>query len=401
MKKIIVIGGGASGLAAAIAAAKNGASVCILERQQRVGKKLLLTGNGKCNLSNITLSGERYHGSVRYAHILRDFDAAQYFREMGVLLRTDAEGRQYPMSMTAASVLDALRIRAEALNVRVFCEVRVTGISRTKKGWCVHAEDEEFHADAVILAAGGSAAPNLGTDGSLLPVLEHLGHKIIKPRPAICSVTSDAERLRPLKGMRVRAEVSAVRGGNVIKTERGEVQFNEDALSGICIMNLGRLASLYGRRLTLRLNLVPEIPADTLPEVLDMLIAQRGLLPASELLTGLLPKRIGERIIKETFGHLTTPAGELIPDSDAASRLAAALTEWEFPVYGTAGFDKAQVTAGGVAGESVTDTLESKIAPNLFFCGEILDLDGDCGGYNLAWAWASGTRAGECAMRNA
>lgn len=394
MKKVIVIGGGASGLAAAIAAAENGASVCILERLQRVGKKLLLTGNGKCNLSNITLSGDRYHGSVRYAHILHGFDAAQYFRDMGLLLRTDSEGRQYPMSMTAASVLDALRIRAEALNVRVFCEVTVTGLSHTEKGWCVHAADEEFHADAVILAAGGSAAPNLGTDGSLLPVLVHLGHKIIKPRPAVCAVISDAERLRPLKGVRVRAAVSAVRGGNLIKTERGEVQFNEDTLSGICVMNLSRLASLYGKRLTLRLDLVPEIPPQTLPEIIAMLIAQRGLLPASELLTGLLPKRVGERIVKETFGHLTTPAVELIPDTNAAERLCAALTAWEFPVLGTAGFDKAQVTAGGVAGECVTDTLESKITPGLYFCGEMLDLDGDCGGYNLAWAWASGTWAG-------
>jgi len=397
MKKVIVVGGGASGLAAAIAAAENGASVCVLERLQRVGKKLLLTGNGKCNLSNITCSGDRYHGSVRYAHILRDFDAERYFRDMGVLLRTDAEGRQYPMSMTAASVLDALRIKAETLNVRVFCEVRVTGISRMGTRWCVHAEESEFHADAVIFAAGGSAAPNLGTDGSLLPVLAHLGHKIIKPRPAICAIESDAERLRPLKGIRVRAEVSAVRSGNILKTERGEVQFNENALSGICIMNLGRLASLYGRRLTLRLNLVPEIPPETLPDVLDLLLAQRGLLAASELLTGLLPKRIGERIVKETFGHLTTPAGELIPDRDAVGRLCTALTEWEFPVLGTAGFDKAQVTAGGIAGESVSDTLESKVTPGIYFCGEILDLDGDCGGYNLAWAWASGICAGHAA----
>jgi len=394
MKKMIVVGGGASGLAAAIAAAENGASVCILERLPRVGKKLLLTGNGKCNLSNITLSGDRYHGSVRYAHILHSFDAEQYFRNLGLFLRTDSEGRQYPMSMTAASVLDALRIRAEALNVRVFCEVQVTGLSRTKKGWCVHAAEEEFHADAVIFAAGGSAAPNLGTDGSLLPVLAQYGHQIIKPRPAICSVHSDAERLRPLRGVRVRAEVSAVRGGNVLKAERGEVQFNDDALSGICVMNLARLASLYGKRLTLRLNLLPEIPPQTLPEIIALLIAQRGLLPASELLTGLLPKRVGERIIKETFGHLTTPAAALIPDTDAAQRLCAALTAWEFPVLGTAGFDKAQVTAGGIAGECVSDTLESKAAPGLYFCGEILDLDGDCGGYNLAWAWASGTWAG-------
>ena len=389
-----MIGGGASGLAAAIEAAKGGASVKILERQQRVGKKLLLTGNGKCNLSNTALTGDRYHGSVRYAHILRSFDAAQYFREMGLLLRTDAEGRQYPMSMTAASVLDALRITAEALNVRAFCDVQVTGLSRRKTGWCVYAGESEFHADAVILAAGGSAAPNLGTDGSLLPMIEQLGHKIIKPRPAICTVRSDAERLRPLKGVRVRAEVSAVRGSSILKTERGEVQFNEDALSGICVMNLSRLASLYGHRLKIRLDLLPELSPGELAETVSMLIAQRGTLAASELLSGLLPKRVGERVVKETLGHLTTPSAALIPDAQTLERLCAVLKAWEFPVLGTAGFDKAQVTAGGVAGESVSDTLESKVTPGLFFCGEILDLDGDCGGYNLAWAWASGRCAG-------
>ena len=403
-RQIAVIGGGASGLAAAISAAKAGAQVTILERLPRVGKKILLTGNGRCNLGNLDLSQGHYHGTLpQAAQILAKQSIGDYFRGMGLLIRADAEGRLYPRSMTAASVLDALRFAADKAGVQTLCETRVTDIRPQKYGFVLVCETpdgkRDIRADAVIAAAGGAAAPSCGTDGSLYPVLERLGHKIIKPLPALCPVPVQSACLRQLKGIRVRAAVSAVRGGRVLKTEPGEIQFTETALSGICVFNLSRLTAIHGRETVLSVDLCPELGADAVSALLRELISQRGHLPNTELLSGVVPKRIGEVLMKSCGLPLNAPASGL-NGSDLAG-LGAIIKAWEFPVSGQACFAQAQVTAGGVAGQSVTKTLESRVCPGLYFCGELLDLDGDCGGFNLAWAWSSGDFAGKnAALKN-
>lgn len=386
--RVVVVGGGAAGLSAAIAAAENGNAVTVLERLPRVGKKLLLTGNGRCNLGHEGFDFSHYHGSVKQAErILADFDAKAYFRRFGLLTRTDSEGRIYPMSGTAASVLDALRFAAEQRGVQTRCEMQVTGLSPKNGRWTVLCGDTRFSADAVILAAGGAAAPNCGTDGSLYPILRKMGYPIVPPVPALCPVPTDPVRVRAMKGLRVRAAVSAVCGSKILKQETGEVQFTDSALSGICLFNLSRLAAEYGSRMEIALDLLPEIPVQETAALLDGLRGQRDHLPAGDLLTGLLPKRIAETCIKQCGGNCGEPASAL--SAETVSRLTALLRDWRFPVTGTAKFAQAQVTAGGIAGECVTDTLESRLHKGLFFCGELLDLDGDCGGYNLTWAWAS------------
>ena len=396
-RQILVIGGGASGLAAAISAADSGASVQILERLPRVGKKILLTGNGRCNLSHTPLDFSHYHGTVpQMKRILVNFHADAYFREMGLLTRTDGEGRQYPYSMAAASVLDALRLTAEQKGVQMTCDAQVTGITPTKNGFTVHTKQDDFHADALICAAGGAASPACGTDGSLYPVLKKLGHKIVKPLPALCPVPVSSPYLKQMKGLRVRACVTAERNGKALASESGEVQFTETALSGICVFNLSRLAAIHGNALTLCLNLMPETDADTLFSLIGSLISQRGSLPVSDLLTGLLPKRIGEVLVKLCGGSPAQTARAVFSQKERISALCRLLHRWEFPVSGVSAFSQAQVTAGGVSGQSVTANLESKVCPGLYFCGEILDTDGDCGGYNLAWAWASGQFVGKC-----
>ena len=398
-RRTAVIGGGASGLAAAIAAARAGAEVTVLERLPRVGKKLLLTGNGRCNLSHTPLDFAHYHGTVpQAAQILAQFDTAEFFRSTGLRMRTDAEGRQYPYSMTAASVLDALRLTAEQCGVQTVCGCFVRSLTPAGGRWQISCETAEgtrsFSVDAVIAAAGGSAAPACGTDGSLLPVLERLGHRVVRPLPALCPVPVRSPMLRQLKGLRVKAAVSAVREGSVLRTESGEVQFTEQALSGICVFNLSRLAAVYGSSLTLSLNLLPEDSPETVRGLLRTLISQRGSLPAADLLTGLLPKRVGEVLLRDCGISPAAPAEEAFAADGAAELLAARCQDWRFPVSGSAAFAQAQVTAGGVSGQSVTRTLASKAQKNLWLCGELLDIDGDCGGYNLAWAWASGVLAG-------
>lgn len=397
-----VIGGGASGLAAAITAAQAGAKVTVLERLPRVGKKLLLTGNGRCNLANLDRSPAHYHGTVpQSAQILAGFDPERWFRGMGLLVRADSEGRCYPRSMTAASVLDALRIRAAQCGAHTLCDTRVTDILPQQRGFLLRCDTpsgaRELRFDAVIAACGGSAAPSCGTDGSLLPIFERLGHRIVKPLPALCPIPVQSPHLKALKGLRVRCAVTAMYGDRPLKTESGELQFTETALSGICVFNLSRLAAVHGKSLTLSVDLLPELDAQAVGDLLQTLLTQRGDQPASDLLTGLLPRRIGEVLLRSCGISVSGPANAISGhEIDAAARM---LKAWEFPVSGLAAFAQAQVTAGGISGQSITRDLESKRCPGLYFCGELLDLDGDCGGYNLAWAWSSGAKAGALAAQ--
>lgn len=402
-RRIAVIGGGASGLAAALTAARKGAEVQILERLPRVGKKLLLTGNGRCNLSHEPLAFSHYHGTVpQAAQILAQFDTDSFFRGIGLLTRTDAEGRQYPYSMTAASVLDALRLTAEQCGVQTLCGQFVRRLDPAKNGWKISCETEggtaQYAADAVIVAAGGSAAPSCGTDGNLLKELERLGHQIIRPLPSLCPVPVSAPVLRQLKGLRVRAAVSAVKDGKTVKTETGEVQFTETTLSGICVFNLSRLAAVYGSQMMLSLDLLPELDAEVVCALLTELAEQRSGMSAADLLTGLLPKRVGEALLKACGTAPSANIRAAFSGDDGIRNLAAICKDWRFPVSGTAAFAQAQVTAGGVSGQSVTRSLSSRAQKLLWFCGEVLDIDGDCGGYNLAWAWSSGVLAGSQAV---
>ena len=396
---VIVLGGGASGLAAAIAAAEHGCCVTVLERLPRVGKKILLTGNGRCNLGHTGFDFSRYHGSLTQAEgILERFDTAAYFRRFGLLTRADSEGRLYPMSGTAASVLDALRFAAEQRGVRILCEQQADHLTQAGKKWKVSCGSQVYTADAVILAAGGSAAPNCGTDGNLFPLLRKMGYTIQQPRPSLCPVPTDAARVRALKGLRVRAAVSAVSDGKIQKTETGEVQFTDSAISGICVFNLSRLNAESGQHAELMLDLLPDYSAAETEALLCELISLRGTLPAGDLLTGLLPKRIGEVLVKSAGGSCQQAASEM--PADIRRKLCVLLKDWRFPITGTAKFAQAQVTAGGVKGECVTGALESRLHRRLFFCGELLDLDGDCGGYNLTWCWASGETAGKAAAES-
>lgn len=393
MRRVIVIGGGASGLAAAVSAAENGAAVTVLERLPRVGKKILLTGNGRCNLGHVPAEAEHFHGTLPFAkQIIAQFDTAAYFRKFGLFTRTDSEGRMYPASGTAASVLDALRFAAERSGVQMLCERKVTDLRQKNGKWQVLCGQEIFTADAVIIAAGGSAAPACGTDGSLFPVLRRMGYTVTEPRPALCPVPTDPALVKAMKGMRVRAAASAVSNGRILKTENGEVQFTENALSGICIFNLSRITAVSRSKTEIVLDLLPEYDSAAVSEMLGSLLAIRGALPASDLLTGLLPKRVAETLLKQAGVKLPEPASAITPQQ--REKAAEMLKGWHFPVTGTAGFAQAQVTAGGIAGQCISRTLESKLHAGLFICGEAADLDGDCGGYNLTWAWASGVLAG-------
>ena len=398
MTDVIVIGGGASGMMAALTAAENGRSVVLLERQSRVGRKLLATGNGRCNLTNYNVSPARYHGedSGFCAHALRTFDVGatlQYFASLGLLTVSEDSGRVYPMSNMAGSVLDVLRYALERPGIRVCTGQAVTAVKRIAEGFTVRTEAEVFAARKVILAAGGAAGSKVGgvMDGYRLAKM--LGHHRTALYPSLVQLRTDPTYPRALKGVKAECGIAILRGGERVAENRGEVLFTEYGVSGPAIFDISRAVSTGGEGLVCALDFFPDWETR---EVLDWLRLRRetmGAHEASTLLVGSCHTRLGQMLCKAA-GFTNQPAVSLTDDD--LRRIAAQATGFTLPITGTCGFDQAQVTAGGLqTGEFDPRTMQSRLVPGLYACGEVLDVDGDCGGFNLQWAWSSGRLAGQ------
>ena len=397
MKRIVIIGGGAAGMAAAIRAAETpGNRVTLLERQGRVGRKLLATGNGRCNLTNIGADVENYHGAdpLFVLPALKKYPPAavlDFFAGLGLRTVTEYGGRVYPMSDHAGSVLDVLRLALERQGVEVVTGAAVTDV---KPGFTVAWDGGSAAADQLIVACGGCAGGKLGgvTDGyAILASLEHTRTALY---PALTTLRTAPEYPRALKGIRADARAAILRDKTVLAEDRGDVLFMETGLSGTAIFSLSRAVSTGGEGLTAALDFFPDAEET---ELLDDLKARRTRwpqLPANQLLTGTVQSRLGLMLCRYAGIGGGETAGAL---SDAALRkLGRAMKNFLLPVTGVGGFDAAQVTAGGVrTAEFDPETLQSRRVPGLYACGEVLDVDGDCGGYNLQWAWASGLLAGE------
>lgn len=401
---IAVIGGGASGLAAAIGAKSENPdlSVAIFEKLDRVGKKLLSTGNGKCNLSSRNLTDGHYHGSVRnLMEIIHDTPSADdFFMTMGVPVVSDERGRMYPRSGSAASVLRALRMKTSELGIAEECGFELKEIRRGRHGFIIRTgEGIEAECRRIIAAAGGYAAPQLGTDGSVMRIFREMGYKTAKICPAVAPLRVSPDKLKGLKGIRVKGTVSAVCGGEILKTEYGEIQFTENALSGICVFNLARFFNEYEGRLSLCLDLAADMEKSELISYIECVKVQRADYPVEELLTGFFSKNLAVYIVKNTLGLPLTEKISVLRRRDVL-KLADRIKSLEFEISGCSPWNNAQVTAGGIHGSCVDNELQSVRDSGIYFCGEILDADGDCGGYNLQWAWSSGLWAGSNAARS-
>lgn len=399
---VAIIGGGASGLAAAIGIVSADASlrVVIAERLDRVGRKILATGNGRCNLSNRYLSPKAYHGSVRAMEIIKKTPSAdEFFSELGVLCTADEQGRMYPYSNSAATVLSALRLKIEEFGVREECGFDVKSIESSGEGFILRSDSREIECRRVIIAAGGYAAPSFGTDGSMMRLLKGMGYQTAKICPAVAPLKVKPEHLKGLKGVRVKGKIAAVSGGKVIREETGEIQFTDNTVSGICVFNLANLMSQYEGKLLLRADLMPEMRTQKLEEYLCCVQYQRYECTLEELLTGIFVKNLAVYLTKRALGRTMTDKIAELKYSEI-QKLAKLIKNLEFEVSGCSPWQNAQVTAGGIHGECVNEKLELKSHKGIYLCGEILDVYGDCGGYNLQWAWSSGLWAGKnCAMR--
>ncbi len=398
MRTVAVIGGGASGMMAALTAAEDrGNRVVLLERQQRLGRKLLATGNGRCNLTNTGASPEHYHGRDASFPLpaLEAFPPGEtlcFFRSLGLLTAEEYGGRVYPLSNSANSVLDVLRLALDAAGVEQRCGESVRALRRKGKGFSLVTDGGGLDADRVIVACGGCAGATLGGVKDGYELLRSLGHARTALHPALVQLTTAPEYPRALKGVRVQCSLRLARGGDVLAESRGELQFTEKGVSGPAVFDLSRAAATEGGPLTLHAALLP-LSEDELLALLRERRAAQGALAASELLTGMLHNRLGRMLVKYAGLTAATPLSELTEKD--LRRVAAACRDFALPVTGTEGFDHAQVTAGGAqTAQFDPRTLESRLVPGLFACGEVLDVDGDCGGYNLQWAWASGRLAG-------
>ena len=390
---IAIIGGGASALAAAIEAARGGAFVYILEKLPRVGKKLLVTGNGRCNLSNENASAKSFMGDPAIiAPVLASFgNVVDFFASMGLYTRADGEGRIYPMSNAASAVLDALRLECARLGAAELCDFEAVSIESGDAFLITSADGRKVQARKLIFACGGKAAPKQGTDGSAFKLLKPYGISVTPLSPALSPLQSHAQELRSLKGLRASAAVTAYKDGTALAQSKGEVQFSDGALSGICVFDLAAYAPDE-----LALDLMPEYSKEEVFEILRSIVACRSDAAAEDAFTGLFNKRVAQCLIRRVSKlPLTAQCSEIYPD--VLQALAELIKDWRFPVGG-GDWDKAQVTRGGISAKELTPKLEFRKIPGAFACGEAVDVLGPCGGFNLHWAWASGRQAGHSAL---
>ena len=394
---VCVIGGGAAGMLAALTAAENGHRVLLLERQSRVGRKLLATGNGRCNLSNYHVSPAHYHGGAGFCDFaLSQFDVGetlQYFSSLGLLTVSEASGRIYPMSNMAGSVLDVLRYALERPEIDLQTGQTVTAVRKMPEGFSVKPETDTFSARCLILAAGGAAGSKVGGGMDGYRLAKSLGHHRTALYPSLVQLKTDPTYPRALKGVKAQCGISICRGSQVLARNSGEVLFTEYGVSGPAIFDLSRSVSAGGSDLTCLLNFFPDWEEAEVLHWLSQRQAAMAAHEASTLLTGSCHTRLGQMICKSA-GFTNQRAAGLTRDD--LRRIAKQATHFALPITGTCGFDQAQVTAGGLdTSEFDPRTLQSRLVPGLYACGELLDIDGDCGGYNLQWAWSSGRLAGK------
>jgi predicted Rossmann fold flavoprotein len=397
MMVIGIIGAGASGMAAAIAAAENlDNQVILFERQARVGRKLQATGNGRCNLTNIGADLGGYHGDdaafclqalTRYSV----YDTLNWFHSMGLVTVTEASGRVYPYSDQANSVVDVLRFSLEKQNIRLITGFEVKRVKKIDAGFRVESGEDAVFCDKLIVACGGLAGTKLGGSMSGYQILSKLGHRCTKLRPTLVQLKADWHGLASLKGVRANCRAEILCNSEVFAQSEGELQFTEYGLSGPVIFEISRDVCREKGNWVCRLDLLPQITTEALQEELARRRATN--LPAEDLLTGILHNRLGRILTKEAGISLHAPIRDL--EDWELEAVCRAVKTLNIPLVEPMGMDSAQVTAGGVVTADFDEnTMESRIVPGLYACGEVLDIDGDCGGYNLQWAWSSGRCAG-------
>lgn len=406
MKDVVIIGGGASGLMAAImvkSKVQDQANVTILERLEKVGKKILVTGNGRCNFTNKHVSENRYNNPSFVKPILKQFNVAktlEFFNSIGLLYKADEEGRYYPLSENASSVLDVLRNEAKRLGVVERVNFDVSRIAKENDCFTIESKNRLIQeADYVVVATGGKAVPVHGSNGSGFTLLKKHKMKITDCFPGLTGVIVDEAQIKGLSGLRMKAKIylypkktSKKDKKEALWSDEGEVQFKENGLSGIVIMQLqSQIARKFSPKgVKVSLDLIPYMTEEELVEHLEQRLAHIGNEEVENFLTGMFHKMLSRNILKQRCKIQLDGYTKDLTKKDL-NKIASAIKDFDFDVKAFYDFDRAQVTIGGLdVKEVVQETLEARKVSRLYVCGEVLNVDGDCGGFNLQWAWSSG-----------
>ncbi|CAB1255168.1 NAD(P)/FAD-dependent oxidoreductase [Clostridium sp. MT-14] len=405
---IIVIGAGASGIMASITAKDNGKDVAILESKNRMGNKILSTGNGRCNITNKNIIFTKYHSrNLDFVkNILNKFsvrDTITFFDSLGLPLTTLENGKMYPLSLQASSVLDILRMAIEDRNIPIYLNSKVTDIIRDKKYFKLFCRDKVYKCNKIILCTGGKSAPHTGSDGSGFNICKNLGHSIITPLPALVQLKLRYDHLRALSGVKFNGYVEILVDNEIQQREYGEILFTDYGISGPPILEISRIAScnlLNKRSVKIRIDMLPDLKRESLLEFLENHWGTFNYRSVYNSLIGIINKKIIPILLKEAaVNDIHKPCYEL--SWREKKSICNLLKCWEFMVYDTNSFKNSQVTCGGVSTDEIDyNTLESKKIEHLYLAGEILDVDGCCGGFNLQWAWSSGFVAGTSAAES-
>ena len=394
----VILGGGAAGLCAAAALGRSGLRVTLLEKLPRVGKKLLATGNGRCNLSNTDMQPAYYGDAAPFVRKVYETTPVQevsdFFASLGLMTAVE-DGRIYPRTMAASSVLDVLRMACDRTSVTLLTDTEAVALTPSRRGgWSVQlADGSGLFAPHVIAAMGGSAAPSMGTDGTGARLMQSLGHEITPLYPALVQLKCSHPALKGLKGIRVQVHLSLLIEGKDAAQETGELLFADYGVSGVCVFQLSRFvapALQAGKSVCLSVNFFPEI--EDIHVWMDTRIRLFPSVSALEWTTGILPRLLAQALLKEA---------DISPDARMERLTQAelesfrrALSDFRLNVTGTQGFANAQVTHGGIVLSDVSpETMQSRLFDGLYLTGELLDVDGPCGGYNLHFAFASALTA--------
>lgn len=404
-RHVIIVGGGASGLVAAISAAREGARVTIVEQKDRVGKKILSTGNGRCNLTNEYMNLDCFRGDDTsiVSEILEQFGfqkTVDFFEELGVILK-NRQGYIYPISDQATTILDILCMELTHLNVNILLSQSVTGIDKTTKGFSVKTTKETLHGDAVILATGGKAAPVLGSDGSGYTLAKTFGHKLSPVVPALVQLKGKGNYFKQISGVRTQAKVSLYVNQKLVSSDTGELQLTNYGISGIPVFQISRYASkaMYEKKDVLaELDFIPSMTESEFSMYIKKRLKTHGHKTAEAFLIGVFHQKLIGLLLKSA--HINPTVSMSDATDEQLERLIYKSKHFQVDIEGTNDFEQAQVCAGGVRTSEVNSkTLESIYVDDLYLTGELLDVDGICGGYNLQWAWSTGYIAGKNAAK--
>lgn len=404
-RKIIVVGGGASGMAAAICAAREGAFVTILEHKDRLGKKILSTGNGKCNLTNEDMKSSYFRSDNLeiVESVLASFGYAEtihFFEELGVCMK-NRQGYIYPASEQASAILDVLLMEIRHLKIEVITNAKVIAITKKDESFIVKTDDREYSAERVILAAGGQAFAVSGSDGSGYMLAKHLGHHLSPVVPALVQLRCREDFYKQLAGIRTQGTVTLYVDDALEASDAGELQLTGYGISGIPVFQVSRFAAkalARKKEVYAELDFFPAMNDEAFADFFLQRQATQGYKTMEEFFVGIFPKKLALVFLRLAGIHNEQVTGEI--SERKLLRLARLCKHFRTQVTDTNSFEQAQVCAGGIRTDEIDEkTMESKVIPGLYIAGEIMDVDGICGGYNLQWAWASGCLAGTAAAK--